>query len=137
MAIYKIFPTKDTSLYSISSSMNTGLDEILEASTYIQDSQPQVSRYLLQFSQPEINNWVTSYISGSGVLGETYSVLSSFPDGGDYLFDQTMLAGPTYPTSSDGQGLNNSFGHLQQMMVLMVHLLYQMMMCKIPLQHLL
>ena len=104
MAIYKIFPTKDTSLYTISQSMNTGLDEILEASTYIRDTLPQVSRYLLQFSQPEIDNWVTSYISGSGVLGETYSVISSFPDSSDFLFDQTMLAGPVYPTSSDGAG---------------------------------
>ena len=33
MAIYKIFPSKDSSLYTISQSMNTGLDEILEAST--------------------------------------------------------------------------------------------------------
>ena len=105
MAIYKIFPTKDTSLYSVSQSMNTGLDEIIEASTYIQNTLPRVSRYLLQFSQPEINNWVETYISGSGV-----SVLSSFPDAGNFLYDQTMVAGPTYPTSSDGQGLNNSFG---------------------------
>jgi len=110
MAIYKIFPTKDTSLYTISQSMNTGLDEILEASTYIKETKPQVSRYLLEFSQPEIDNFITTYISGSGVLGETYSVLAAFPDGGDFLFDQTMIAGPTYPTSSDGQGLNNSFG---------------------------
>ena len=105
MAIYKIFPTKDTSLYTISQSMNTGLDEILEASTYISNTLPQVSRYLLQFSQPEIDTWVERRISGSGV-----SVISSFPDASDFLFDQTMIAGPTYPTSSDGQGLNNSFG---------------------------
>ena len=110
MAIYKIFPTKDTSLYTEKKSMNTGLDSIIEASTYIKDSKPQVSRYLLKFSQPEIDNFITTYISGSGVLGETYSVLAAFPDGGDFLFDQTMVAGPTYPTSSDGQGLNNSFG---------------------------
>ena len=99
MAIYKIFPTKDTSLYSVSQSMNTGLDEIIEASTYIKNSLPQVSRYLLQFSQPEINNWVGQHISGSGV-----SVISSFPDASDFLFDQTMAAGPTYPTQSDGVG---------------------------------
>ena len=110
MAIYKIFPTKDTSLYTEKKAMNTGLDEVIEASTYLKDSKPQVSRYLLKFSQPEIDNFITTYISGSGVLGETYSVLAAFPDGGDFLFDQTMVAGPTYPTSSDGQGLNNSFG---------------------------
>ena len=61
MAIYKIFPTKDTSLYTISKSLNSGLDEIIEASTYIQDTVPQVSRYLLSFSQPEINKWVNIY----------------------------------------------------------------------------
>ena len=110
MAIYKIFPTKDTSLYTEKKAMNTGLDEVIEASTYLKDSKPQVSRYLLKFSQPEIDNFITTYISGSGVLGETYSVLAAYPDGGDFLFDQTMVAGPTYPTSSDGQGLNNSFG---------------------------
>ena len=110
MAIYKIFPTKDTSLYTENKSMNTGLDSIIEASTYLKNSKPQVSRYLLKFSQNEIDNFITTYISGSGVLGETYSVLAAYPDGGDFLFDQTMVAGPTYPTSSDGQGLNNSFG---------------------------
>ena len=68
MAIYKIFPTKDTSLYTDQKSMNTGLDSIIEASTYIKIAIPQVSRYLLKFSQPEIDNFITTYISGSGVL---------------------------------------------------------------------
>ena len=99
MAIYKIFPSKDSSLYTISQSMNTGLDEILEASTAIQDTKPQVSRYLMQFSQTEINNFVTTYISGSGV-----TVLNTNLGESDFLFDQTMAAGPNYPTSSDGVG---------------------------------
>ena len=99
MAIYKIFPTKDTSLYSISSSMNTGLDEILEASTNIQNTLPQVSRYLLQFSQTEINNWITTYISGSGV-----TVLNTDIGGSDFLYDQTMTSSANYPTQSDGVG---------------------------------
>tara|TARA_R110001606_G_scaffold34268_6_gene101287 strand:+ start:3074 stop:5263 length:2190 start_codon:yes stop_codon:yes gene_type:complete len=99
MAIYKIFPTKDTTLYTTTQSMNTGLDEIIEASTYIEKTQPQVSRYLMKFSQIEINNWTQAYISGSGV-----SVLASFPDAGDFLFDQTMIASSTYPTQSDGVG---------------------------------
>ena len=65
MANRKIFPTKDASMYTISQGMNTGLDEILEATTVIQEQKPQVSRYLLEFSQDEINTWVTSSISGS------------------------------------------------------------------------
>ena len=99
MAIYKIFPTKDTSLYSISSSMNTGLDEIIEASTNIQNTLPQVSRYLLQFSQTEINSWITTYISGSGV-----TVLNTDIGGSDFLYDQTMTSSANYPTQSDGVG---------------------------------
>ena len=42
MAIYKIFPTADTTLYSGYVSANTGLDEILEASTNFKISNPQV-----------------------------------------------------------------------------------------------
>ena len=33
MAIYKLFPEKDATLYTQNTLMNTGLDEILEAST--------------------------------------------------------------------------------------------------------
>ena len=100
MAIYKIFPSKDASLYTISQSMNTGLDEILEASTAIESSQPQVSRYLLEFSQTEINNFVEKHISGSGV---TRLIINDtgVGTGGEFLYDQDMSAGPTYPTSSN------------------------------------
>ena len=31
MAVYKIFPSKDATLYSLFPNMNTGLDEIVEA----------------------------------------------------------------------------------------------------------
>ena len=31
MAVYKIFPTKDATLYSQYNEMNTGLDEIIES----------------------------------------------------------------------------------------------------------
>ena len=49
MAIYKIFPEKDSTLYTEFPNQNTGLDEILEASTYINNDTPQVSRYLIKF----------------------------------------------------------------------------------------
>jgi len=55
MAIYKIFPTKDTTLYSAYPIMNTGLDAILEASNIVDISgTPGVSRYLILFDQEEI-----------------------------------------------------------------------------------
>jgi hypothetical protein len=67
MAIYKLFPEKDATLYTQNIKMNTGLDEILEASTYILDDAAQTSRYLIKFSQNEIDSAYTSYISGSRI----------------------------------------------------------------------
>ena len=55
MAIYKLFPEKDATLYTQNRTMNTGLDEILEASTYLLDDAAQTSRYLVKFSQNELN----------------------------------------------------------------------------------
>jgi len=61
MAVYKIFPTQDATLYSAYPSMNTGLDEIIEASTnfitgalQIQGDQPQTSRFLIQFNSDDL-----------------------------------------------------------------------------------
>jgi hypothetical protein len=65
MAVYKIFPSKDASIYTEYPSMNTGLDSIIEASTYISQGSAQVSRYLIQFTDNEINNLLNSKISGS------------------------------------------------------------------------
>ena len=42
--------------------MNTGLDEILEASTFYDTNNPEVSRYLLKFSQDEINDLLNNKI---------------------------------------------------------------------------
>ena len=74
MAIYKIFPTKDTTLYSEFPNTNTGLDEIIEASTYVKDSKGQVSRYLIQFSTSEISD----IISGKTSNGEWTAYLRNF-----------------------------------------------------------
>jgi hypothetical protein len=66
MAVYKIFPVKDASIYSLYPNKNTGLDEILESSTNIDISgTPQSSRFLVQFSDTEINDIITNKISGS------------------------------------------------------------------------
>jgi len=61
MAIYKLFPTKDTTLYSLNPGMNTGLDAILETSNVISvNGSPQISRYLVQFDSTEISNVVST-----------------------------------------------------------------------------
>ena len=101
MANRKIFPLKDATMYTFSQSRNTGLDEILEATTILEEDSPQVSRYLLKFSQDEINTWVTSSVSGS-VTGTTAGVM--------VLNDPNLIRpesyqrfetkGLSYPTSS-------------------------------------
>jgi hypothetical protein len=57
MAVYKIFPTQDTTLYSSYPLMNTGLDAMLEVSNKLNiDGNPGVARYLVQFDQDEIQD---------------------------------------------------------------------------------
>ena len=58
MAVYKIFPEKDSTIYSAYPTKNTGIDEILEASTFYDTANPEVSRFLIQFSQNEIDNLI-------------------------------------------------------------------------------
>lgn len=68
MAVYKLFPTQDTTLYSIYPEMNTGLDEILEASLEVgalYTPAPQASRFLIQFDSSEITDVIDNKISGS------------------------------------------------------------------------
>ena len=51
MAVYKIFPEKDTTIYSEFPTLNTGLDSILEVNNIAppSTSNPQVARALIQF----------------------------------------------------------------------------------------
>jgi hypothetical protein len=65
MAVYKLFPTQDATLYSAYPTMNTGLDAILEASNRLDlDGLPNVARYLIQFSTSEIQDTINNKISG-------------------------------------------------------------------------
>ena len=66
MAVYKIFPTQDTTLYCSNPSMNTGLDAILEVSNKLNLSgTPEVARYLVQFDQDEIIDIYSNKIGSS------------------------------------------------------------------------
>jgi hypothetical protein len=69
MAIYKLFPSKDTTIYSLFPTMNTGLDEILESTTTTfgpnNTVSPQTSRFLIAFNQTEINSIINDRIAGA------------------------------------------------------------------------
>jgi hypothetical protein len=66
MAVYKLFPTQDTTLYCSAPTVNTGLDAILEVSNRIGISgTPEVARYLIQFDQNEILDIYSNKIGSS------------------------------------------------------------------------
>ena len=57
MAVLKIFPDKDATLYSLFPTMNTGLDEIVEATETVfaySDPSPQTSRFLIHFADEDL-----------------------------------------------------------------------------------
>ena len=113
MAVYKLFPYKDTSLYSMYPAMNTGIDPINQVSNlnFAVDSNPSVARSLLAFDNNEIidvlNNKVTgnwdahlkSYIAtAQGVVED--SILEVFP-----IYDSWNMGTGTYldePITKDG-----------------------------------
>jgi hypothetical protein len=58
MAVYKIFPEKDATMYSLFPNMNTGMDEIIEATETVfaySDPNPQTSRFLIRFDNNDLN----------------------------------------------------------------------------------
>lgn len=66
MGIYKIFPEKDSTIYSEFPTKNAGIDEIIEIGAYQGiDGNYYVSRGLIKFSQSDINNVLNNIVSGS------------------------------------------------------------------------
>ena len=66
MAVYKIFPEKSTTLYSFYPNKNTGLDEILELSTFLSiNNTNEVSRIAIKFPDDQINDIIANLVSGS------------------------------------------------------------------------
>lgn len=70
--IYSVFPTKDTTIFEESSSMNTGIDEILEITKLIsQSAEPYGdkiynSRVLMQFDMASISQSIVDGVIGKG-----------------------------------------------------------------------
>ena len=73
MAVYKLFPSKDASIYSAYPAMNTGLDAILDVANLVTDRNPtaQVARSLIKFDQGEINDVLENIakVTGSAAWG--------------------------------------------------------------------
>ena len=64
MAVYKLFPLQDATIYSFYKFMNTGIDPIIEAGNLNVNINPvpQVFRFLVEFDQNEINSVIDNTI---------------------------------------------------------------------------
>ena len=67
MAVYKLFPYKDTSLYSMYSTMNTGIDPINQVSNlnFAVNSSPSVARSLINFDTTELRDVLNNKVTGT------------------------------------------------------------------------
>jgi hypothetical protein len=118
MAIYKIFPEKSATLYSYYPTLNTGLDEILELSTFESiESTNEVSRPIIQFSTDEINDIIDNkvngvnfdcylklYLANASSLPLTYTIYSH-PLATDWSVGTGRLA--NLPITTDGASWEN------------------------------
>lgn len=111
MAIYKIFPEKDATLYSDYPSTNTGLDEILEIGNienFLSNS-PAVRRALVKFDTTDIQNVINTLFDENSRVNQTYSASLKL-----YLADATSIPleynVETYPVSSSYNMGTGKFG---------------------------
>jgi hypothetical protein len=103
MAIYKLYPYKDATIYSYYPSTNTGLDSILEVGSPLTiDGSNSVSRFLIAFDQTEITDIFTSKISSSTWQSNLRCYIANAEG---IVFDSTVYA---YPISGSW---NNGSGH--------------------------
>ena len=66
MAVYKIFPSQDATLYSHYPIMNTGLDAINEIFSSLDISNnPSISRFLIKFNNDEISDVLNNKVQSS------------------------------------------------------------------------
>ena len=118
MAVYKLFPYKDTALYSMFPIMNTGIDPINQISNlnFAIDSSPTVARTLIAFDNEEINDVISNKVTGTwdatlkcfiataqGIVED--SVIEVFP-----VYDSWNQGTGTYldqPITTDGAAWNS------------------------------
>jgi len=120
MAIHKIFPYKDSTLYSLYPDSNFGLDAISEASNQLNiDGKPYIARFMTQFNTDDITDvidnkivnksWDVNFrsyiadaqgISTSQIL-EIYPIAQEWNNGtGEFLDSPATVNGATWVDAS-------------------------------------
>lgn len=108
MAVLKIFPEKDATLYSLFPNMNTGLDEIIEATltTYAYSNpNPQASRFLIQFSDEDLTSAINLIPQADFDSGNFQARLQCFIAKAEGLaLDTTVVCHPVAKSWGMGTG---------------------------------
>ena len=104
MAVYKIYPEKDATIYSEEYLLNTGVDEILELTkteSELNVGQSAVARSLIKFSDDDINNVFQRYIISSSYeanLKMYFAYASTLPT------EYVLIVNPLYESWDMGTG---------------------------------
>ncbi len=104
MAVYKLFPLQDSTLYSGYPEMNTGIDAILEISnTYPSTfSTPIVARSLIQFDQSQINSIIDTLNTSSTAISA--SLKTFIADASGVVMKSDIYVYPSSGSWNNGSG---------------------------------
>ena len=104
MAIYKIFPLQDATLYSGYPDMNTGIDAILEVSNSYPSTvaNPIVARPVIQFDQSQINTVIDTLNTGSTAISA--SLKAFIADASGVVMQSDIYAYPVSGSWNNGSG---------------------------------
>ena len=104
MAIYKIFPLQDATMYSRYPNMNTGIDAILEISNLNPStvSTPVVARPIIQFDQSQINDVIDNLNTGSTAISA--SLKAFIADASGIVMKSDLYVYPTSGSWNNGSG---------------------------------
>jgi len=112
MAVFKIFPEKDATIYSEYGNMNTGRDEILEIASYYKGAATFVNRSLIAFDSTEVSNVLETYVSSSGRAATDFSasLRLMLASANELPTRYTLEAYPVYASGSTWVVGNGKFG---------------------------
>jgi hypothetical protein len=101
MAIYKIFPEQDTTLYSETPNTNTGLDEILEIGSYPSQGVGRTIRTIVKFPSDTISEVIESSVPG---LNFSASIKLYLAEANELPVNYVIEAAPIYSSWINGVG---------------------------------
>ncbi len=104
MAVYKLFPLKDASMYAYYPFMNTGIDPIIEVGNLNVNINPvpQVFRYVIEFDQSEIEDIVDNKVG----TGKTFAsgLKAYIANAQGVIFDTNLEIYPISGSWNNGSG---------------------------------